>query len=65
MYQTSAPSFVVPVFPADGKLSFPPTLPAAVPRCTTSFIMLTMSHASAGDMTGVNFTGGRHSTFPF
>src|SRR5215217_7930553 len=53
MYQTSVPSFVVPVLPPAGIVNWLPTEPAAVPRCTTSFIMLTTSHASSGVITGV------------
>ena len=41
-----------------------PTDPAAVPRCTTSFIMLTMSHDSSGDITGARTGAGSHRTLP-
>src|SRR3569832_1670576 len=65
MNQTSAPSFVVPVLPPAGTLNTEPTEPAAVPRCTTSFMMLTMIHASSGDITCA-FTGrGSQRTAPF
>ena len=65
MNQTSVPSFVVPVLPPAGTWNWLPTEPAAVPRCTTSFIMLTMSHASSGDMTGVRVGVGSQRTSPF
>jgi hypothetical protein len=43
MYQASAPSFVVPVFPPEGmRKPAADTAPEAVPRTFTSFIMLTM-----------------------
>ena len=64
MNQTSVPSFVVPVFPPAGYLNCDPTLPAAVPRWTTSFIALTMSHASSCDITGTDTGSGVHSVLP-
>src|SRR5258708_9137763 len=65
MNQTSVPSLVVPVFPPAGFANSAPTDAAAVPRRMTSFIALTMSHDSSGDMTGTRVTSGSHSTSPF
>src|SRR5688572_19363403 len=64
-YQTSAPSLVVPVFPAEGtrKPAFQ-TRPTAVPRNTTSFSMFTVSHASGVDITGTVSALVRHRTLP-
>src|SRR5687768_17547090 len=65
MYQTSVPSFVVPVFPADGtRKPDAHTAPLAVPRITTSFIMSTMSHASSGESTVACTDEGSHRISP-
>jgi hypothetical protein len=65
MYQTSVPSFVVPVFPAAGtRKPDPHTALYAVPRRTTSRIMSIMSHASSRDSTSVRVGVGSHNTSP-
>src|SRR5688500_213240 len=63
--QTSAPSFVVPVLPAEGtrKPAFH-TRPTAEPRSTTSFSMSTMTQASAVDSTGTVSAFVCQRTFP-
>ena len=64
-YQTSAPSFVVPVLPADGTRNPAfQTRPTAVPRSTTSFSMSTMIQASDDDRTGTESGLVCHRIFP-